>query len=343
MKPHWNKLHEIPVLRPACVAWQRMKRAFSPAPPEPAPRHGRPNAPGVAFPPVPQPTVQRIPGRGGAIPFPPCDASRPLVFSHSGRIGDVLFSLPFCRAVAAMSGRDRFRFHLKTGTVAEKLRPGGFRETMRLLDASGAELLRPLLERQPFIEGVSISGGLPEGAFDLDLFRIQACIPLWGNALPLYYLPLAPWLATSPDLSRPWLFGGRKVDLGGKSVALFATERFRRPGFSFSFLEPFRDEILFLGTDGEHAAFENAFFPVEHRRIGNFADALDTLCSVRLAIGNQTGLFAVAEALKIPRLMLVSDIDPNVVPCGGAFQFLYETTSAETTFCAFRERFCVRA
>lgn len=340
MKLHWNNLHEIPVLRPACVAWQRVKKALvSASPSQPAQRHaGEPSD--IVFPPVPLPTVQRIVGRDVRIPLPKPDPSRPLVFSHSGKIGDVVFSLPFCRAVAASAGRDRFRFHLKTGTIAEKLRPGGFRERMILFDTASAGLLRPLLERQPFVESVSVSDELPEGALDLDLFRVQGCIPLWGNSLPLYYVPLAPWLADPPDLSAPWLSGGRPVDLGGRTVALFATERSRRPGFSFSFLEPFRDEILFLGTDAEHTAFEKAFFPVEHRKIADFADALDVLSSVRLAIGNQTGFFAMAEALKIPRLLLVPDRDANNVPCGGAFQFLHDTETAKETFLSFRARFC---
>ena len=340
MKIQRNNLHEIPVLRPACVAWQRVRKAFLRAPSPPPVPGPAGDPPGIVFPPVPLPTVQRIPGRNGVIPFPKPDPSRPLVFSHSGKIGDVVLSLPFCRTVAAAAGRDRFRFHLKTGTVAEKLRPGGFRERMVMLDAASAELVRPLLERQPFVESVSVSGELPEGALDLDLFRVQDCLPLWGGSLPLHYLPLAPWLVDAPDLSRPWLFGGRAVDLGGRSIALFATERFRRPGFSFSFLEPFRDEILFLGSDAEHSAFERAFFPVGHRRTADFAEALDVLSSVRLAIDNQTGLFAVAEALKIPRLLLVSDRDPNVIPCGGAFQFLNGTAAAKEAFLSFRARFC---
>lgn len=340
MKIQRNNLHEIPVLRPACVAWQRVRKAFVRAPPPPPVPQPAGDPPGIVFPPVPLPTVQHIPGRICAIPFPKPDPSRPFVFSHSGKIGDVVLSLPFCRSVAAAAGRDRFRFHFKTGTVAEKLRPGGFRGPMPLLDEAGAERLRPLLERQPFVESVTVSDAVPDGAFDLDLFRIQTCIPLWGNSIVHYYAPLAPWLVDVPDLSKPWLFGGRIIDLGGKSVALFATERFRRPGFSFSFLEPYRDEILFLGTDAEHAAFEKANFPVFHRTISDFADALDVLSSVRLAIGNQTGFFAMAEALKIPRLLLVSDRDPNVVPCGGAYQFLHETESAKASFLAFRERFC---
>ena len=340
MKLHWNNLHEIPVLRPACFAWQRVRRVFAPASPPESARRPAGDPSGIVFPPVPLPTVQSIPGRNCGIPFPKPAPSRPLVFSHSGKIGDIVLSLPFCRAVAASAGRDRFRFHLKSGTVAEKLRPGGFRERMVLLDPASAELVRPLLERQPFVESVSISDELPEGALDLDLFRVQDCLPLWGGSLSLHYLPLAPWLADAPDLSRPWLFGGRAVDLEGRSIALFATERFRRPGFSFSFLEPFRDEILFLGSDAEHSAFERAFFPVGHRRTADFAEALDVLSSVRLAIGNQTGLFAVAEALKIPRLLLVSDRDPNVIPCGGAFHFLNGTASAKETFLSFRARFC---
>ena len=287
----------------------------------------------------PPPTVQRLSGRAFAA-FPRPEAGTPLVFSHSGKIGDVVYSLPFCRAVAAAAGRGRFAFHLKTGTVVERTRANGSIARTPLLDAAGAALLAPLLGRQPFVESVSVSDAVPAGALDLDLFRLQTCLPLWGNSLSYYYLPLAPWLADPPDLSRPWLSDGRRLDLGKKRIALFLTSRYPRETLSLSFLEPFREELLFLGTETEHAAFESAWFPVERRKIADFADALDVLSSVRFAIGNQTGFFAIAEALKIPRLLLVSGESPNVVPCGGAFQLLYETHGAESAFAAFRERFC---
>lgn len=317
-----------------------MKRRLFPRPPffrkrpEPAPR---PAFPGNACP--PPPTVQRLSGRA-FVPFPRPEAGAPLVFSHSGKIGDVVYSLPFCRAVAAAAGRDRFAFHIKTGTVVERTRANGSVVRTPLLDDAGAALLAPLLRRQPYVESVAVSDGLPAGALDLDLFRLQTCLPLWGNSLPNYYLPLAPWLADPPDLSRPWLSGGRRLDLGKKKIALFLTGREPRENFSFGFLEPFRDEILFLGTASEHAAFEESFFRVDHRAIGDFADAFDVLSSVRLAVGNQTGFFAMAEAMKIPRLLLVPDGNPNNVPCGGAFHLLHETERARETFAAFYGRFC---
>lgn len=317
-----------------------MKRRLFPRPPffrnrpEPAPR---PASPGNACP--PPPTVQRLAGRAFA-PFPRPEAGAPLVFSHSGKIGDVVYSLPFCRAVATATGRGRFAFHLKTGTVVERTRANGSVVRTPLFDDAGAALLAPLLRSQPYVDSVAVSDGLPAGALDLDLFRLQTCLPLWGNSLPNYYLPLAPWLAEPPDLSRPWLFGGRETDLGGRKIAIFLSSRYPSEELSFGFLEPFRDELVFLGTKEEHEAFASAWFPVEHRPIRDFADALDVLSSVRLAIGNQTGFYSIAEGLKIPRLLVVSSASPNVVPCGGAFQLLHETESAKATFAAFHERFC---
>jgi len=288
----------------------------------------------------PRQSLQRLPGRTGSGVFAPPSGDAPLVFSHSGKIGDLVFALPFCRAVAAASGRDRFAFHIRTDTVIERIQSDGVVMRHRLLDKAGAELFRPLLERQPYISSVSLSPETPAGAVDLDFFRVQTCLPLWGNSLPNYYLPLAPWLAEPPDLSRPWLFGGRETDLGGRKIAIFLSSRYPSKELSFGFLEPIRDELVFLGTKEEHEAFASAWFPVEHRPIRDFADALDVLSSVRLAIGNQTGFYSIAEGLKIPRLLVVSSASPNVVPCGGAFQLLHVTESAKASFLAFHERFC---
>ena len=349
-----QNLRNSAILRPAFAAWRRLRGMLLPPPPaapprSPAPAPAPPLPPGAVrreavspqdFAPVPSPAFQRIVGPHGPDAFPRPSPDRPLVFSHSGKIGDLVFALPFCRAVASATGHDRFSVHLRTGTGVERVRADGFVFPMPQFNRAGAELLRPLLERQPYVESVTISDALPEGALDLDPFRSQTCIPLWRGNIPLYYLPLAPWLVDVPDLSKPWLFGGRRTDLGGKTIVLFATERSQRAGFSFSFLEPFRDEILFLGTDAEHAEFERVCFPVFHRKIADFAEALDVLGSARLVLGNQTGFFAMAEALKIPRLLLVPDRDANNIPCGGAFQLLHEPKTALTTFLAFHDRFC---
>jgi hypothetical protein len=293
--------------------------------------------PAEAFP--PPPTVQRIPGRAFA-PFSPPRPVNPLVFSHSGKIGDIVYAIPFCRAVAAAAGRERFAFHLRTGTVFERTRADGSEVRTPLLDSAGAAFLAPLLERQPFVESVSVSDTPPPGALDLDLFRLQTCLPLWGNSIPNYYLPLAPWLVDPPDLSKPWLSAGVPRGSGPKKIAVFLTSRYPADRLSLSFLEPFREEMVFLGTQSEHSAFESGFFSVERRDIGNLADALDALASVRLAIGNQTGFFALAEALKIPRLLIASGASPNVVPSGGSFQVVHETESARASFSAFYDRFC---
>lgn len=305
----------------------------------PAPGAGKaPGPAGAMFPPPRSP--QTLPGRTGNGVFAPPAGDAPLVFSHSGKIGDIVFSLPFCRAIATATGHGNFAFHIQTGTVIDRMRADGVIVHPRLIDTAGAELLRPLLERQPYISSVSAAPETPAGAIDLDFFRVQTCLPLWSNSIPNYYLPLAPWLAESPDLSSPWLSGGRKLDLGGRRIALFMSSRYPREGLSLGFLEPFRDEIVFLGTAEEHEAFSSAWFPVAHHPIRDFAEALDVLSSVRFAIGNQTGFFAIAEGLKIPRLLIASPASPNVVPCGGAFQLLHETESAKASFLAFRGRFC---
>lgn len=106
------------------------------------------------------------------------------------------------------------------------------------------------------------------------------------------------------------------------------TERYVNLLIDFKVLEHFKNRLVFLGTDSEYNVFNQKYFKIDEKiSPTNLLEVAQYLRGCRGFIGNQTGFFAVAEAMKIPRILLPCDfmmyegratIGPkNVLPLGG--------------------------
>ena len=79
-------------------------------------------------------------------------------------------------------------------------------------------------------------------------------------------------------------------------------------------------DIIFVGLDSEYQSFKN-MYSFEPKRV-NVKDALhmaQIINSCRLFIGNQSMAFAIAEQLKVPRILEQYAHAPNVIPQGGEY------------------------
>lgn len=260
-----------------------------------------------------------------------------IVFNHSGNIGDVLYSLNFAREFAAANGEGRFGINLQKDVPLELQHdhPCG----KLLMDDAACGFLRPLLEFQPYVVDVSVSATPPEGCIDLSLFRR---LPLYHSAGDVRYYYYA--LTASPlpkDLSSPMLTAPRDARAEGK-IVIFRSLRYRNPLVNYKGLKDLADKMLFVGLPEEHDDFCRTQFPVAYQPVGDALELAGLFNSATSVIGNQCGLFAVAEQLKVPRwlescqLMRQGESTvfgcPNVLPMGGRCRMLIQPPKADELF-----------
>ena len=254
------------------------------------------------------------------------------IFNHSGNIGDVLYALNFAREFAAANGQEKFSVNLQpgVGSAIQRNHPCG----NILLNDAACEFLRPLLEAQPYIERVTVSEVPPEGSVDLSNFRN---LPLFHAAgdVRYYYYAMSP-NALPKDFSSPVLTAPRDERAAGK-IIIVRSVRYQNPLVSYRGLGEFADSMLFVGLPDEHEAFCRNDFEIQHQPVKDALEVAGLMSSARLVIGNQCGLFAIAEQLKVPRWLESCQIMrqgesmvygcPNVLPMGGRCRMLIGSPS----------------
>ena len=100
-----------------------------------------------------------------------CVAGETPVFSHTGSLGDILYSLYFCRELTQRLGIEQFDLHIRTNVPDAGMK--GFTHpygTVRI-SSNAAQFMTTLLEAQQYIRKVTCSDALPENAIELDRFR----------------------------------------------------------------------------------------------------------------------------------------------------------------------------
>jgi hypothetical protein len=225
-------------------------------------------------------------------------------FSHSGGIGDILFSLYFCKEFSEYNGKNSFDFHIRTYVSDSGMK--GHRHpfgTYRMTTAS-AEFLRELLECQSFINKVTISDELPEDAIDLDRCRdlkinfAAGDIHNWYYNLCRSHLPREFWKPVLDVLP----------DHKYKDKVLFAsTERYQNIYIDYSVLEKYKKHLVFVGTAEEYAAFCGQYFEMEYAACHSMLELARYMMGARGLLANQSGIFSTADCLKIPRILLAPE------------------------------------
>lgn len=204
---------------------------------------------------------------------------------HSGKLGDIIFSLPTVRQL----GIDTF--FIRTGVY---------------LGDKEAEQMAELLRRQPYIRHAGIHRGEPIN-FDLNRFRNFA-IPIptlhlaechWRGMEGQGELNIASWLTVPPaEVPAPIV-----VNRCLRAQALK----------NWEWLRPM--PAVFIGLTEEHAAFERACgFSIPYHPTETVLDFAAAISGASLYIGNQSLGMALAEALDKPRKLEVNWAHPCGMP-----------------------------
>jgi hypothetical protein len=251
------------------------------------------------------------------VPLPPLDVrcTGQARFKHSGNAGDIIYALPAMRALAQdlpMALRLKLDVPAHYGKRAHPLGNVTFNQKM-------FDMLRPLLLAQPGISSCDVYGGGDAVDYDMDLMRAYPFPQHSGHIARWYFLTFA----VNADLGQPWL--QVKADPAfSDCIVLARSQRYHAPLIDHSFLQAY-PRLVFIGVEAEFHEMRRTLPRLQHHPVDDFLQMARVIAGSRLFIGNQSFPFAVAESLKVRRLLEVCHLCPNVIPEGAnGYDFCYQ-------------------
>jgi len=214
------------------------------------------------------------------------------------------------------------------------------------------ESLKPLLLSQPYIAQVLSWEEFAPDTYKLwcDFFKILRTpkemiefhdlyfshtfvdldkIYLTPTNIPYGNIHRWPWYCypdMACDLSKPWL-DVEPDDTYQDYIVINRTQRSRNESINYKFLKNY-EKVLFVGHPDECVQFQKETQAlILYQETTNILQLATVIRSCKFFIGNQSLAFALAEAMKVPRILETCSYLPNVIPSGEkAFDFYFQST-----------------
>lgn len=201
----------------------------------------------------------------------------------------------------------------------------------KMINRYAFDMLRPLLLYQSYIHNVLIFNGEPI-LVDMDKIREAQLGMPYGN--------LAHWLGMrfsdmQADLSERWIdtpplsmYAHQPHRDISESIIVNRTSRYQNELISYYFLKDY-DNVVFTGLESEYWNFRHQWNlqNLKLLKVEDFLELATVISRCKLFIGNQSMCFAIAEALKVPRILEICPFAPNVHPVGrDAYYFKFQET-----------------
>lgn len=237
-------------------------------------------------------------------------------FKHTGHAGDVIYAIPAMKALA--KGKKihlYFELHQPNRDFTKQMRhPNG----NVMLNEKSVTMFAPLMQQQPEI----VFFGAWNGEvihYDLTAFRAFPFDYRMYSITRWYFLTFG----VNADLGKPWLTIQPDTSFSDK-IVLARSSRYHTPDISYRFLQKYNN-LVFVGVPEEYEAMKKEIPGLIYYPVSDFASLAAVIAGAKLFIGNQSFPFALAEALKVTRILEVYHQCPNVVPEGaGAYDFCYQ-------------------
>lgn len=247
-----------------------------------------------------------------------------IVFNHSGNLGDILFSLHFVKEFCAAKKIKHPGFNLRINQRANysQEHPNG----NLLMTEKAAVFLKPLLDE--IFAPVTVSPDLPDNFYNLDKVR-KLNINFFCGDIRTWYYNLSPEHLPQ-DFETP-LFVPEKDERFKNKVVLIYTSRYRNVFIDYDFLKRYQEQLVFFGLPEEYESFCKNHFELEFYRLNDAKETAGLMAGAKGIIGNPSGLYTIAECMKIPRVLLTPEYmrydngavmggPVNVHPRGGWFE-----------------------
>ena len=219
--------------------------------------------------------------------------NKEIAFLHSGHLGDIICSLP---VIQKLSTTHRCSLYIRTNEpLSNKYRFLKSSKDLVFLNDSGVEKLLHLLKCQPFLNKVEKYKD-QNIDINLDFFR---SLPINFNDDFIRYFSLLT--GVYPDLSLPSLFVKENKQFENKVIIIRSTRR-KNIFINYKFLMDYKD-LIFIGLKDEYLDLKKEVSNLEFYECKNFLEMAEIIKSGKFFLGNMSLGFALAEILKVPRLL----------------------------------------
>jgi len=235
-----------------------------------------------------------------------------LKFYHSGDLGDIIYSLPFIKAMGGgllILSADYTDMDIRSPMTLEK-----------------AEMINSLLVGQKYIFDVKGSSHKPTD-IDIDLNQFRKIFIDWGKKkftedevaiirkktlTQLYRETLNTNVPVDFDKSK-WLHYKEKIIIDDKPIIINKTERYPREGFPWTRLvSDYGKKMLFVGSQHEYNIFIKKYGYVDFYLTTSCLTLAHIIGGAKLFIGNQSFPYSLAEGMKINAIQETNNtVAPN--------------------------------
>ena len=243
-----------------------------------------------------------------------------LNFAHAGHMGDLIYSLS---VVKELSKSYTCNFFIVINKKVEQNyldHPSG----NVFINDRAAKLLLPLLEKQEFLNTVKIYNN-EEIDIDFDLFRK---VPINLNFHSTRWF--SHLIGVPIKMSEKFLNVGEN-NIAKNKIVILRSKRYTNPFINYQFLNQ-KKNLIFIGLKDEFEDLKKDVSNLDFYDCKDFLEMAEIINSAKFFIGNQSLAFAIAEALKVDRLLEASPESPFIFPIGGNGYDFYHQIHFEKYF-----------
>jgi hypothetical protein len=240
-----------------------------------------------------------------------------LTFKHTCFSGDLIYAMAGIKAICENNDH-KAEIYQWLNQEARLYDGANHPYEGKMMNDYAFKMMKPLIESQSYVRSFNEWSG-EKVHINMDQLRqVKNHMP-YGNIVTWMAMVFAEM---RPEYWKPWLEVPYE-DEWSEKIVVNRTTRYHNQFIDYFCLKEYEDKILFVGTRDEHERFQIDWkMKVEYKHVGNFYHLAVLINSCKVFIGNQSMCFAIAEALKVPRLLEICDFAPNVQPCGdGGYYF----------------------
>jgi hypothetical protein len=235
---------------------------------------------------------------------------------HSGNAGDIIYALPTIKKIHELTGTT-INLYLRLGKQSYLPNYNSHPVGNVMLNKTMADMLLPLIRSQRYINSCEIYIN-QNVDINLDYFR-AGMFPMHGN--------IARWCSyitgVSPDLWKNWLEIEPDLSFVDK-IIIARSGRYQNSAINYSFLNTYKN-VVFIGVESEYKDIRNYIPEIRWVEVNDFLRMAEMIAGCKFFIGNQSFPYAIAEGLKIRRILEASFEVINVVPEGdNGFDFFFQ-------------------